>query len=82
LRNVGIAVVIVGLLVLVLQRVTGNDLTANFVKVPANRDVVAAGWMIATGLLATSAGTGWPWVWSSCAAALAGPSSRLARCAG
>jgi hypothetical protein len=51
IRDVGIAIVVVGLALLVIQRLVGNYIVDNFVEVQANRDVAAAVWVIATGLL-------------------------------
>ncbi|HEY5876709.1 MAG TPA: hypothetical protein VIT64_15490 [Ilumatobacteraceae bacterium] len=51
LRNVGIAMLVVGLLVLVARRMLGNYLVDNFVEVEQNRDIAATVWEIATSLL-------------------------------
>jgi hypothetical protein len=51
LRNVGVAMLVVGLLVLVTRRMLGNYLVDNFVEVEQNRDIAATVWAIATSLL-------------------------------
>jgi drug/metabolite transporter (DMT)-like permease len=75
LRNVGVAVLVVGLLLLVIHRLVGNYVVDNFVNVEANRDVAASVWLIATQLLRdigrNSVAIG---VLILLAAALAGPS--------
>ncbi|HEY5874994.1 MAG TPA: hypothetical protein VIT64_06820, partial [Ilumatobacteraceae bacterium] len=51
LRNVGIAMLVVGLLALVARRMLGNYLVDNFGEVEQNRDIAATVWAIATSLL-------------------------------
>ena len=51
LRDVGIAVLLVGLLLAIVQRLVGNYIVGSVVRLPANRPVVAAIWRIGTELL-------------------------------
>lgn len=50
-RNIGIAIVLVGLALAVVQRMVGNYITESIVDVPANRPAVKAIWLIGTELL-------------------------------
>lgn len=51
LRNVGLAAAIVGLLLLVIQRLVGNYLVDHFVEVAANRGLANTIWLVGTSLL-------------------------------
>ena len=51
LRNVGIAIVIVGLILAVVQRVVGNYIQESVVQQPSNRPAAHAVWYIGTELL-------------------------------
>jgi hypothetical protein len=50
-RDIGIAVVLVGLALAVVQRMVGNYISDSIVEVPANRPAVDAIWLIGTKLL-------------------------------
>ena len=51
LRTAGWCFVVVGLLLLLVRRVGGNEIVDSLVKVPANKPAVHQAWMIATSLL-------------------------------
>src|SRR3954453_16281190 len=51
LRSAGWSFVVVGLLLLLVRRVGGNEIVDSLVKVPSNEPAVHQAWMIATSLL-------------------------------
>ena len=51
LRDVGIAVLLVGLLLAIVQRLVGNYIVSSIVQLPSNRPTVAAIWGVGTQLL-------------------------------
>jgi len=51
LRDAGLAILVVGLLTLMIQRLIGNYVVNSLTKLPANRPAVRVSWLITTSLL-------------------------------